>query len=153
MKKRKILSTLIMSLMITSVLASCGGEEKSEAPSEVVSEVTSEAVSEEVSEEVSTEEVFNPYAEDKSGYLSNTQTENLNFNSVTIKAKDFKGTFTKTIIDSNGRLAMDVATDEFFASFESDEIEVGKFDTMLISWNAVAGNGKTVAEQNGRAED
>ncbi len=140
MKKRKILSALITSLIITSVLTSCGGsEEKSEAPSEVVSEITSEAVSEEVSKE----EVFSPYAEDKSGYLSNTQTENLNFNSVTIKAKDFKGTFTKAIIDSNGRLTMDVATDEFFASFESDEIEVGKFDTMLISWNAVAGNGKT----------
>ena len=141
-----------------SAMASCGKEDNSseagkqseevlteassEAVSEGQSEEESEAVSEEKSEETSEEEEFMAYKEDKSGYLKNETTENLNFNSVTVKAKDFKGTFKDLHIDENGRLAMDEDEKLYYGSFESDVMNVGKFDTMLISWNAVAGDGK-----------
>ncbi len=84
-----------------------------------------------------------PYTEDKSGYLKNVKTNDLNFNSITIKAKDFKGTFNNCHIDENGRLTMDKVENLNFCNFESDVMNVGSFTTMLISWNAVCGRGKT----------
>ncbi|MBO7254063.1 MAG: C39 family peptidase, partial [Clostridia bacterium] len=128
-------------------------ETVSEATSEAVSEEKSEENSEEKSEEVSKEEKFMPYAEDKSGYLKNEQTENLNFNSITVKAKDFKGTFNNSRIDENGRLTMELKDDVYVATFESEVMNVGKFSTMLISWNAVCGNGKIAVLVSYEAED
>ncbi|MBE6648337.1 MAG: hypothetical protein E7614_02315 [Ruminococcaceae bacterium] len=163
--KKRILS-LMLALLMMSFMASCGKDENSseagtKSASEEISSVNSaeasedksEAASEEKSEEVSEEEEFMAYKEDKSGYLKGEQTENLNFNSKTIKALDFKGTFKDAHIDENGRLVMDDGDDLYFALFESDVMNVGEFSSMLISWNANAGDGKVQVYVSYEAED
>ena len=160
--KKKISAILLFALLVSG-LASCGNEDTSkngseDASSQTTQSVASEENSSEASEESEESEVseekseekseeiqenkFMPYAEDKSGYLTDKQTTDINFNSKLIKAKDFTGTFKDSKIDENGRLTMEVKDDLYFASFESDPVNVGKFSTMLISWNAVCGNGK-----------
>ncbi len=82
------------------------------------------------------------YTEDKSGYLENTVTNSLNFNSKTIKAKDFSGVHSGTKLDGEGRLTLQLADGLYSGYFESNVMNVGSFGTMLISWNALCGDGK-----------
>lgn len=134
--------------MLLSLTACNNSGESSETNSSALEESTStaETTSEETSKnttsETSKEETFMAYEVDKSGYLKDTKTNNLNFNSVTIKAKDFKGTFNGCHIDENGRFAMDVNRDLYNCTFESEVMNVGAFNTMLISWNAICGKGR-----------
>ena len=140
--KRKILFLLLcLSVLLSAV--SCDGAENSssgEAPS-----LDSSCESEEngVSKETTSEDKYMAYKTDKSGYLKDEKTNNLNFNSITIKAKDFKGEFKNCHLDENGRLTIDVKENLNHSTFESEILNVGPFNTMLISWNAVCGKGKT----------
>lgn len=141
--KKKLLSFLTLALVFT-VLSGCGENvsEQDENISLGSSLESSSKESSETSKEASKEESFMAYVEDKSGYLTDQQTKKLNFNSVTLKAKDFKGVFTSCYIDENGRLTLENKDGVYFGSFESNVINVGAFKTMLVSWNSVCGNGK-----------
>ena len=82
------------------------------------------------------------YTEDKSGYANNTVSNPVNFNSKTIKARDFAGVHFGTTMDISGRLTLETKDGLNTGYFESDVLNVGSFETMLISWNSICGNGE-----------
>ncbi len=156
MKKNKLLCFILGALILTSCFASCGKDdatstETSTETSAEVSEMSSEGLSEDLSEETSemsseetskADDEFTPYSEDKSGYLTGKETNDVNFNSITIQSRFFRGTHDKTFLDGNNRLTLSKEDGVFVGVFESNSLNVGAFDTMLVSWNAICGDGK-----------
>jgi hypothetical protein len=136
---KKLLSLFVSTLICLNFSACSKNDVSYEAESSFAHESADFKI-EEASEDK--EEIVVLYKEDKSGYLTHKKTENLNFNSKTIKANEIKGTFEKTLLDNSGRLTLDTENNAVSGSFESDVINVGSFSTMLISWNAICGDGQ-----------